>query len=106
MARTLPAFTLNVRAFIDQKCGPAPRCCCLGPGFILRVRVVMMVVAMMVMASRKNRAGKHQQKQSRCKNLFHGTNVARRHRQSKRIQSSASREERAMGSGSKAEQTR
>jgi hypothetical protein len=35
----------------------------LGPGFVLGVRVVMVVVMMMVMAGRKHRAGKHQQKQ-------------------------------------------
>jgi hypothetical protein len=41
----------------------------------LGVRVVMMVVATMVMAGRKHRADKHQQKQGSCKDLFHATNV-------------------------------
>jgi len=53
----------------------------LGPGVVLGVRVVMMVMAMVVMAGRKYRAGKHQQKQDCCKNLFHATNVARSVRQ-------------------------
>jgi hypothetical protein len=53
----------------------------LGPGFLLGVRVVMMVMATVVTAGRKYRAGKHQQKQDCCKNLFHATNVARSARQ-------------------------
>jgi hypothetical protein len=38
--------------------------------------MVMMVVAMMVMGSRENGAGEHQQKQGGCEDLFHATNVA------------------------------
>jgi hypothetical protein len=56
--------------------------------------VVMMV---MMMAGRKHRAGKHQQKQGGKDNLFHGTNVAWTPRRRKCIQRSASREERGCG---------
>jgi hypothetical protein len=49
----------------------------LGPEAVLGVRVVMMVVTMMVMASGEHGAGKHQQKQGCGEHLFHAKNVAR-----------------------------
>jgi len=60
--------------------------------------MVVMVMAMMVMAGRKHRAGEHHQKQGSCKNLFHGTNVAPTLRRRKRIQCPESRDARGMGS--------
>jgi hypothetical protein len=62
-----------------------------------------MVMAMVAMAGRKYRAGKHQQKQGCCKNLFHAPNVARSARREKRIWRSVSRRERGAGSGSNTE---
>ncbi|MGD0630253.1 MAG: hypothetical protein ABR987_12925 [Terracidiphilus sp.] len=49
----------------------------LGPGIVLCVYVVMMVVAMMVMRGGECRGGKHHQKQGSSEDLFHATNVAR-----------------------------
>jgi hypothetical protein len=59
---------------------------------------MVMVMAMMMMASRKYRAGEHHQKQGSCKNLFHGTNVAPTLRSAKRIQRPVSRDARGAGS--------
>jgi hypothetical protein len=49
----------------------------LGPGIRSGVGVVMVVMAMVVMRGREHRAGKHQQKQGSCENLFHAKTVAR-----------------------------
>jgi len=58
------------------------------------VRVVMVVVVAMVVAGGERWSGKHHQKQGSCKNLFHGTNVARRPLREKVIHHSASRDAR------------
>jgi len=49
-----------------------------GPGAVLGVRVVVVVVAMMVMHGREHWAGKHHEKDSDCENLFHAPNLARK----------------------------
>jgi hypothetical protein len=65
-----------VRGPKNQKMRPGPAMVlCWDRNSFLHVRVVMMVVATMVMAGRKHRAGKHQQKQGNCEDLFHATNV-------------------------------
>jgi hypothetical protein len=73
--------------------------CYFGPGFILGVRVVMVVVVTMVMAGGERWSGKHHQKQGSCKDLFHGTNVARRAGRGKVIHHGASRELRGRSTG-------
>jgi hypothetical protein len=54
----------------------------------------MVVVVAMVVAGGERWSGKHHQKQGSCKNLFHGTNVARRPLREKVIHHSASRDAR------------
>jgi len=49
----------------------------LGPEAVLGVRVVMVVMTAMVMASGENGASEHQKKQCGGENLFHAKNVAR-----------------------------
>jgi hypothetical protein len=77
----------------QKKCGPARQWCCFGPGFVLGV-MVMMVVAMMVVDSRENGAGEHQQKQGGGEDLFHATNVAWTSEPRKCIQARAPRDAR------------
>jgi hypothetical protein len=69
----------------------------LGPGMVLSVYVVMMVVAMMVTHCGECRGGKHHQKQGSGEDLFHATNVARPPRREKWIQCRVSREARGWG---------
>jgi hypothetical protein len=59
------------------KCIPVPLWSNPEPGFVLGVRVVVMVVAMVMVARGKNRRGKHQQKQGCSKHFFHAKTVAR-----------------------------
>ena len=107
MARTLSAFQAACpcprespcESTCESKRATRPRDAIVlrrGPRLVLRVVMVMVhgVAAMMVMAGREHRAGKHQQKQGCCKNLFHATNVARSARREKRVSHSVSRRER------------
>src|ERR1700677_5061604 len=69
----------------------------LGPGMVLGVCVVMMVVVVMVMHCGECRGGKHHQKQGSGEHLFHATNVARPPQREKWIQCHASRQARGSG---------
>jgi len=67
-----------VGALRNEKGAARPRqVTAVGPGMVLGVCVVMMVVAMMVMRGGECRGGKHHQKQGSSEDLFHATNVAR-----------------------------
>lgn len=70
---------LSVRAGKKEMTATRPRRgAALGPGFVLDVRVVkMMMVVVMVMGGREHGAREHHQKQGYSENLFHGKNVAR-----------------------------
>jgi hypothetical protein len=92
MAKTYQLSMPFVRVPLNQKAARSRDSAADGPGFVLGVRVVMMVVAMMVTAGGKSRSGKHHQKQGGGKNLFHATNVAWTRQQEKCFQHTVSRE--------------
>jgi hypothetical protein len=82
MAQTYQLLVGGLRQF-EAKMHPGPLWCNPEPGFVLGVRVVVMVVAMVMVARGKNRRGKHQQKQGCSKHFFHARTVARILRQEK-----------------------
>jgi hypothetical protein len=66
-----------------------------GPGQVSGVRVMVVVTVVVMSLGSERRAGKHYQDQEDrcCKNLFHGSNVARFAKAGKRDAVAASKEE-------------